>query len=569
MRGAQLAANLRLSVPQGSAEENVGVVTVRRKLLVLALVLGVVATACGGGSSDGGPPAAQPASEPDLNATIRVGANEDQWTVSGTGAKATHFMYVTNQNVYEPLIYLGSDYTLRPALATAWTLQPDGKTWRFTLRRGVTFHDGTPFTADDVVWSWGQRQAEGRTLSTAANTLHPTPTGFNPDAVKKVDDFTVDFTPINPNLRLPEQIVHPEGQIVKNGAHNDTPPYAGTGPYKYVSYVEKQTAVFERNDSYWGDKPKVKRFEIRFIPDPVARLQALKSGQVDFVYDLPPDATKNLDNDPNFKVVKSAPGRNHLIYINVRPERITAEKAVREAVAYSLDRNAYVSVVLEGNGEPGRWMAPKSVLGTSADSVAAIPRDLGRARSVLDQAGWRAGADGMRSKDGKPLKLILLGQQEVPEAALLVIQANLKEVGIDVELKKTPDVATRNSLYNQGKGDFDLDLEPPNQNDGNPAFLPVLRMSKRSATNVQFTPQGDASTAFEAEVEKSLTAKTTAEAQLASASMMKILMNQEYIVAGLAGAFRIYGMSKNVVFTDPHPSFTNQTWFSLAVLPKQ
>jgi len=543
---------------------------VRRKFFALAIVLAIVATACGGSDDEGagGTQTGGQAAQPDLNATIRVGANEDQWTVNGTGAKATHFMYVTNQNVYEPLVYLGSDYQVKPALATEWSLQPDGKTWRFKLRQGVKWHDGSNFSADDVVWSWGERQAEGRTLSTAANTLHPPQPGFNPDAVTKVDDFTVDFTPIQPNLRLVEQVVHPEGQIVKKGTHNDTPPYAGTGPYKYVSYVEKQTAVFERNEAYWGEKPKVKRFEIQFIPDPVARLQALKSGQVDFVYDLPPDATKSLENDPNFKIVRSQPGRNHLIYINVTAGRLTAEKAVREAVSYSLDRQAYVNVVLEGNGEPGRWMAPKSVLGSAADSVAPIPRDLGRARSVLDQAGWRAGSDGIRVKDGNRLKLILLGQQEVAETALTVIQANLKEAGIDVEIKKTPDVATRNSLYSQGRGDFDLDLEPPNQNDGNPAFLPVLRMSKRSATNVQFTPQGAASDAFEAEVDKSLTAKTTAEAQTASANMMKLLMNQEYIVSGLAGVFRIYGMAKNVTFTDPHPSFTNQTWFSLAVAPK-
>lgn len=541
----------------------------RRKFLVIALLVGAIATACGsGGSGDKSSDTTTAPKPPDLNATIKIGANEDQWTVNGTGAKATHFMYVTNQNVYEPLIYLGSDYTLKPGLATSWTLQPDGKTWRFALRKGVTFHDGTPFMADDVVWTWGQRQFDGRTLSTVTNTLYPSGQPFNPDAVKKIDDYTVDFTPATPNLRLPEQIVHPEGAIVKRGTHNDTAPYAGTGPFKYVSYVEKQTAVFERNDNYWGEKPKVKRIEIQFIPDPVARLQALKSGQVDFVYDLPPDATKSLDNDPNFKVVKSQAGRNHLLYVNLTPGRVTADKNVREAISYALDRQAYVSVVLEGNGEPGRWMAPKSVLGSAADSVAPIVRDVGRANKILDDNGWVKASDGSRSKDGQPLKVTLLGQQEVPESALTVIQANLKDAGISVDIKKTPDVATRNALYNQGKGDFDLDLEPPNQNDGNPAFLPVLRMSKRSPTNIQFAPTGAAGDAFEAEATKSDQAKTTAEAQAASANMMKILMNQEFIVDGLAGAYRIYGMAKNITFTDPHPSFTNQTWFSLAVTPK-
>ena len=534
----------------------------RRKLLAIVLLLAFAAAACGGGDDDSGGTTQDTTAQADLNATIRVGANEDQWTVNGTADKATHFMYVTNQNVYEPLIYLGTDYTLKPALAERWELQPDGKTWRFFLRKGVTFHDGTPFTADDVVWTWGERQAKGRTLSTAANTLHPRD-GFNPDAVKKVDDHTVDFTPINPNLRLPEQIVHPEGAIVKKGTHNDTPPYAGTGPYKYVSYVEKQTAVFERNESYWGEKPKVKRFEIRFIADPVSRLQALKSGEVDFVYDLPPDATKNLEGDPNFKIVRSKPGRNHLLYLNITPGRITADKVVREAVSYAVDRKAYVDVVLEGNGEPGRYMAPASVLGSAAQQVAPVERNVERAKKVLEDAGWKVGSDGIRAKGEQRLKVVLLGQQEVPESALTVIQANLKDAGIETEIKKTPDVATRNALYNQGKGDFDLDLEPPNQNDGNPAFLPVLRMSNKVPTNLQFAPGGE----FEVQVDKAATAKTREEVQAASAQMMKILMNEEYIVVGLAGAFRIYGMARNVAFTDPHPSFTNQTWFSLSISP--
>ncbi|HEX2048235.1 MAG TPA: ABC transporter substrate-binding protein [Acidimicrobiales bacterium] len=529
------------------------------------MLFGLLAAACGGGSdSDTAGGGARTGAQPDLNAEVRVAANEDQWTEGGTGAKSYHFMYVYNVQVYEPLIYLASDYTLKPGLATRWELQPDGRTWRFFLRQGVTFHDGTPFSADDVVWTWGVRQPEGKTLTTVLNTL-------GPDSVKKIDQYTVDFTPVTPNLRLPEQIVHPEGAIVKNGTHNDTPPYAGTGPWKYESYTPKQTASFVRNDNYWGEKPKVRKMNIRFYPDPQTRLEALKSGQADIAIDLPADATKSLENDANFKVVRSKPGRVHLLYVNKLEGRLTQDPAVREAVSFAIDRDSYVDVVLDGNGEPGRWMAPESVLGPSASMVQPIPRDVNRARRVLDEAGWRVGSDGIRSKDGRRLTLKLLGQQEVPESALLVIQSNLKDVGIDTEIKKTPDVATRNSLYAQGKGDFDLDLEPPNQNDGNPAFLPVLRMAARSATNVQFAPGAPPVTpngpAFEAEVVKSDQAKTTAEVQQASATMMHILINKDYLVVPLAGAFRIYGMARNVDLGDPHPSFTNQTWFSLTMSP--
>src|SRR5918998_451892 len=113
----------------------------RRKALALVMLFGLLAAACGGGSdSDGAGGGAQTSGQPDLNAEIRVAANEDQWTEGGTGAKSYHFMYVYNVQVYEPLIYLGSDYTLKPGLAERWELQPDGKTWRFFLRQNVRFH---------------------------------------------------------------------------------------------------------------------------------------------------------------------------------------------------------------------------------------------------------------------------------------------------------------------------------------------------------------------------------------------------------------------------------------------
>ncbi|MGI8985173.1 MAG: ABC transporter substrate-binding protein, partial [Acidimicrobiales bacterium] len=396
----------------------------RRKALAIVMLLGLLAAACGGGSDSGDNAGGQAATgRPDLNAEVRIAAGEDTWPGGGTGAKSYHYMYVLNANIFEPLVYLESNYTFRPGLAERWEIQPDGVTTRFFLRKGVTFHNGQPFTADDVVWTWGVRQLEGKTLSTVANTL-------GPDSVKKIDDFTVDFTPAQPNLRISEQIVHPEGAIVPKGTHNDTEPINGSGPYKVVSYTPTQNAVIERNENYWGEKPKVKRIVFQFLPDPQTRLEALKAGQVDFVIDLPPDAATSLESDSNFRVVRSKPGRNHLLYVNKLEGRVTSELAVREAINYAIDRKAYVDVVLDGNGAPGRWMAPESVLGSSANIVKALPRDLNRSKKVLDDAGWKPGADGIRERDGRKLSVRLLGQQEVPESALLVIQANLKDVGV-------------------------------------------------------------------------------------------------------------------------------------------
>src|SRR5712691_7736379 len=348
----------------------------RRSVIALVTLLGLIATACGTASK----PAGGTAGQPDPNAVVNIAGPEDRWPPQGKGAGSTTYAYEFNVNIYEPLIYLGSDYTLKPGLAQSWELV-NGITWRFQLRRGVTFHDGKAFTADDVMWTWADRQMRGKTLGTVQSTL-------GPDSVKKIDDFTVDFTPKTPNNRLPEQIVHPEGSIVEQGKDFDASPDAGTGPFKVVSYSPGQTVVLDRFDGYWGTKPQVQRMNIRFLPDPQTRLEALKSGQADFVVDLAANATSSLEADKSFRVVRSKPGRNFLIYINKTDGRVGADPAVRQAVAMAINTKDYAQVVLAGNADPGRWMAPESVLGSSAPLVKAPAFDPKQAGTLLDAAGW-------------------------------------------------------------------------------------------------------------------------------------------------------------------------------------
>lgn len=482
-----------------------------------------------------------------------MAAGEDTWPTQGQGPKSTTYAYPLNVNVYEPLIYLGSDYTLRPGLAERWELI-EPTTWRFHLRRGVAFHDGSAFDADDVMWTWAQRQQEAQTLTTVTDTL-------GPGSVRKVDQFTVDFVPAVPNLRLPEQIVHPEGAIVPTGKHFDADPPVGTGPFRVLEYTPGQNVVVERFDGYWGTKPQARRLEIRFLPDPQTRVEALRAGTVDFVIDLPPPVAPSLEAD-GYRVVRSAPGRNQLIYVNktgVAPYDLGADRTVRQAVSLAIDRRTYVDAVFEGNAEPGRWMAPRSALGEHADRVKPVAHDPARARRVLDAAGWAPGPDGIRSKDGRRLSLTLIGWAEVSDAAFQVLQAQLREVGIEVTIRKAPDEPTYKTFYRNTE--FDLDLEVPNQNDGNPAFLPVLRMYSQSEGTHRFAPGGR----FDTWAQRALSAAGRDDAQRAAAEMMQILINEEFIVIPVAGVYRMYGMRGEVDLRVPHPSQTNQVWSNLVM----
>jgi ABC-type transport system substrate-binding protein len=532
----------------------------RRKALAFVLFFGLLAAACGGdGSSDspGGAASQQPAAQPDLNAEVRAAYGEDTWQSEGgpAGIKSRFFAYPLNLNVYEPLIYLGSDFSLKPGLAERWELVNDNKTWRFHLRKGVKFHDGSAFDAEDVMWSWATRQIQGQPTSAVVATLKTA------DAIKKVDDFTVDFTPVVTNLRLPEQILHPGGGITKRGTHMSDELKNGTGPFQLVSYRPNQDVVVERFDGYWGEKAKVKKISVRFLPEPQTRVQALKAGEVDLVIDLPPEAVSGVKSDAKYKVVASKPGRNQLIYINRNskaPWDLGGDKAVREAVSLALDRKGYVDTVFEGNADPGRTMANLEILGNYANNVAPVPYDAARAKTVLEAAGWKPGSDGIRSKDGRRLELTIIGWPEVTDTGYQFLQSQLKAVGIDLKIKKANDRSTYDGFYRNTE--FDLDLEVPNQNDGNPAFLPILRMYSKNEAAFRFAPGGE----FDTWAEKALAATTRDEVQKASGEMQKILINQEFIVVPVAGVFRIFGMTKDMSLGDPHPSQTSQTWLSLS-----
>lgn len=518
-----------------------------RRWIAIVLATTVLASACTPAGTPGTPVAAQP----DLGAELRIAAGEDQWPIQGDGAKSTTYSYPINVNVYEPLIILGSDYTLKPALAESWELI-GANTWRFHIRKGVTYHNGHLLTADDVLWTWGVRQMEGKTLSTVVNTL-------GPDSVKLVDDYTIDITPKTPNLRLPEQILHPEGAILQRGQQQDTQPPNGTGPFKVVEYVKADHVTLERFDGYWGEKPKVKKITFRFLPDAQTRIQALKAGEVDLVMDVPPDATRSLAA-AGYKIVRSKPGRAQLIYVyrnGAAPHDITKDVAVRQAISLSIDRKSYVTTSFDDNAEPGRAMAPDAVLGKFAAQIPAPQYDPAKAKQLLDGAGWVPGADGIRAKAGRKLSLELIATPDTSSTSLELLQSQLKAVGIDIVIKKAADTATRNGYYN--KNEFDLDLEPPNQNDANPAFLPVLRMYSKNSGTERFAPGG----AFDDWAVKSLSATTVEGAQEAAAQMMKILIAEDFTVIPLAGLYRVYAMRKGVDLGDPHPSQTSQLWISL------
>ena len=496
--------------------------------MVWTVVLACLAAACSGGGGGTDPPAAAPARPGE----VRIAVGEDIWPLTGQGPSAKHFAAgELNVGVYEPLVSLAPDYTVRPGLAERWELAGPN-TWRFHLRPNVTFHDGRRFGADDVVWSW-------------TRAFLPRSVADNLEAVVKVDDLTVDFVTRSPNLRLPEQLVHPEGPIVPKDGHNDSTPPIGTGPFKVVEYEPRRQVVVERFDGYWGTKARADRLTFRFMPDPEVRLDALRSGEVDMVTGLPREATGTVEADRRFRVVRASPGATQVLSFNAAGP-FAADRAVRQAVSLAVDRGRYVADVLGGNGEPGRWTSPPAVLGASASSVTPAVFDPARARQLLDEAGWKPGPDGTRMNGLRRLAMVMIGGPVVPEAGMRLVAAQLKEVGVDVNVRKAFDIRTGEQNRDRG---YDLELATPNQNDANPAFL----LSSRTAPDAEYA----------ALAAQSATATSRDEVQRAAAAMSAAVVNRDYTVIPLAGVFHVYGMRVGVDLAETHPSAINQTWTSL------
>jgi len=494
------------------------------------LVMACVAAACSGGGDGPEPTTA------DLARTgeIRIGVGEDIWPLTGQGATARHFAAgELNAGVYEALVSMAPDFTVRPGLAQRWEMVGPS-TWRFHLRPGVSWHDGRRFGADDVVWSWTGREALLRSVSGTLQT------------VTKVDDLTVDFVSTTPNLRLPEQLVHPEGPIVPKDSHNDAEPPVGTGPFKVVEYQPRRQLVVERFDGYWGPRARAERLTFRFMPDPEIRLEALRSGEVDMVTGLPRDAVASVEGDGRFHVVRAPAGATQVLSFSSAGQ-FAADRAVRQAVSLAVDRHRYVAEVLENQGDPGRWMSPPGVLGGAAASVAPSPFEPDRARQILEEAGWKAGPDGTRSSGARRLSLMFIGGPAVPEAAMRFLAAQLKDVGVETTVRKAHDIRTAEQNRDRG---YDVELAMPNQNDANPAFLLALRTA----------PDGD----YSALATQAAAATSREEVQRLAAAMTAAVVNRDFSVVPVAGVFHVYGMRKGVDLGEPHPSAINQTWVTLS-----
>ncbi len=480
--------------------------------------------------------------------TMTIGAGADN---SPSGAfQARLGVYPLNTNVAETLTRMTEDFKTVPLLATRWEYLGHN-TWRFHLRRDVTFHNGQPLGARDVAETMAR---VGRTKGGYG--------GMGERSSKVVDDSTVDITPTIPNVHLPQQLTHPNYAIFAAGTDPSRLP-VGTGPYKWVEYKPYDHIVVEKNRRYRAAVNGPSRLVFRFIPDANSRALSLLSGQIDLAMDLPREQIAAVSANKAYQVARASVGQTIALQVNSHgdaPHELLHDRRLRRAIAYSINQKELIDGVWSNEAKPLENMTVPAILGPSADAVHGIPFDTSAATRLLDEAGWKVGNDGIRrSKNGRVLQLELVASVEIEPSAGELLQGQLRRVGIDLHVTRLPDAASHSARL--AAGQFDLNLGASNQNDADPMFLPALIYYSKSAR--PFARWYAAGARFDSAVEAGLATNDPLEMQRLAAEAIRVAVDEEAACIPVAALFRIYGLRSDVVGFHPHPSQTNQSWATM------
>jgi peptide/nickel transport system substrate-binding protein len=328
--------------------------------------------------------------------------------------------------VFEPLVDADSFMQPVPVLAESWESNADGSEWTFRLRPGVTFHDGSPLTAEDVVYSF-QRLLDPETASAGADEL----TGLKPENLKATDPATVTVTLDSPIVELPSLLATKHGLIVKGGASTEDSKYrpVGTGAFKLFELKPGQLkTVFQRNEDYWREGlPKSACIELSGVVEPTARIAAILSGNVDVVTVVDPSTAGTLKDNPDVTLT-TAPGGSALtigMFMDTPP---FDDARVRQAMKLVIDREEMVETALLGFGIPGN---DNPILPTAPDAYRTdiIQRDVEKAKALLAEAGHA---------DGLSLDLYTSELYPGQMAMTQVFQRMAADAGIDINLIVIP-----------------------------------------------------------------------------------------------------------------------------------
>ncbi len=413
-----------------------------------ALVVLVLTAACSGDAGTGGNEEASDTTvaEPVRGGTLVVGISSDPGALNPaiTTSGATH---TAAEPMFNGLLDRDKKGDPLPDLATNWEIQENGAVYRFTLRDGVTWHDGKPFTSADVKFTFDELllKFHARTKASMAPALAVIET---PDPKTVVFRFKQPYAPLLQQLDVTEAPILPkhlyEGTDPQTNPANSAP--VGTGAFKFVSYAKGSEVRMARNPNYFEPElPYLDEMVMRVIPEPATQVLGLESGEIDFVPTVPGADLARLGADDRVTLEQTGfnpGGSNCVMTVSFNLDRpILKSKEVRTAFAHAIDRKPIVDNILFGEGAVA--MAPISSEIPWAHGKVRLPEfDPAKARQLLDGAGWKAGSGGgtrmatgvQGVPDGTPLTLDFLTFPTFSKYGDLLRQ-QLSAVGIDLTIR--------------------------------------------------------------------------------------------------------------------------------------
>jgi peptide/nickel transport system substrate-binding protein len=314
-----------------------------------------------------------------------------------------------------------------PALAASWTVSDDGVLWRFTLRAGALFHDGSPVTATAVV------DALNRTRGVAASVLANAPIA----AIRAQGDDVVTVHTTRPFQSLLAFLSHSSGIILSplSFEGNNAVRAIGSGPYRATLVEAPLRIEAELWDGWAGPKPFFTRISYLAVPRGETRTIMAESGQADLVYVLPPESVERLRRSARIAVEVVPIARTRAIKFNAARSAF-ADVRTRQAFSLAIDREGIAKALLRSPRSQASQMFPPALADWHQPGLAPLAHDPVRARALLAEAGWRAGADDILTKDGQPFRVTLRTFSDRPEQPPMAaaIQAQVREVGIDLQV---------------------------------------------------------------------------------------------------------------------------------------
>jgi len=343
-------------------------------------------------------------------------------------------------NIYDGLTMRGADMKLQPALATSWEFLDNNTRIRFKLRDGVKFHNGEPFDANAVKFTFdrllSQEGAKGPQRSNYTSI----------DKVDVVDPHTVDFIMKRPDPVLLTKLAGYGAMIVppkyiqeKGDAYFNEHP-VGTGPFKFVDYKPKVSLTLARNDDYWGGKPKLDQLVYRFIAEPATQVAELQAGRVDIATVIPLNLVATIEKSSNAHIVSTS-GPVTIVVRFDTVHGITAKREVRRALTMAVDRDAIIKQLLMGKAKPIASFQGDLSFGYDP-ALKPLPFNPAEAKKLLAAAGV---------KPGEAIQLDVRGSDSQFREVAQAMAAYMQAVGVKVTIKPYETPVLINDIIPQGK----------------------------------------------------------------------------------------------------------------------